>query len=72
VDRYISWPAQALSYRLGDRELSAKEERELGARFDVRDFNDAVIRDGRLPLDLLAEQIDTVIASSRMRERSVG
>ena len=68
VDRYISWPAQALSYKLGElriRELRAKAERELGAKFDVRDFNDAVIRDGRLPLDLLTEQIDTFIAASR-------
>ena len=68
VDRYISWPAQALSYKLGElriRELRAKAERELAARFDVRDFNDAVIRDGRLPLDLLTEQIDRFIAAAR-------
>ena len=68
VDRYISWPAQALSYKLGElriRELRAKAERELAAKFDVRDFNDAVIRDGRLPLDLLTEQIDKFIAASR-------
>jgi uncharacterized protein (DUF885 family) len=68
VDRYISWPAQALSYKLGElriRELRAKAEREIGPKFDVRDFNDAVIHDGRLPLDLLSEQIDTFIASSR-------
>jgi uncharacterized protein (DUF885 family) len=68
VDRYISWPAQALSYKLGElriRELRAKAERELAAKFDVRDFNDAVIRDGRLPLDLLTEQIDRFIAVSR-------
>ena len=38
------------------RELRAKAERELAARFDVRDFNDAVIRDGRLPLDLLTAE----------------
>jgi uncharacterized protein (DUF885 family) len=68
VDRYISWPAQALSYKLGElriRELRAKTERALAAKFDVRDFNDAVIRDGRLPLDLLTEQIDKFIAASR-------
>ncbi len=68
VDRYISWPAQALSYKLGElriRDLRGKAERELGVKFDVRDFNDAVIRDGRLPLDLLTEQIDTFIAKSR-------
>jgi uncharacterized protein (DUF885 family) len=65
IDRYISWPAQALSYKLGElriRSLRARAERELGSRFDIRDFNDALIRDGRLPLDLLTEQIDQFIA----------
>ncbi len=67
VDRYISWPAQALSYKMGElriRELRTKTEQQLGARFDVRDFNDAVIREGRLPLDLLTEQIDQFIANA--------
>src|SRR5262245_1304088 len=66
VDRYISWPAQALSYKLGElriQSLRAKAEQQLGAKFDIRDFNDAVIRDGRLPLDLLTEQIDAFISS---------
>jgi uncharacterized protein (DUF885 family) len=67
VDRYISWPAQALSYKLGElriRSLRAKAEEQLGAKFDVRDFNDAVIRDGRLPLDLLTEQIDQYLSQA--------
>jgi uncharacterized protein (DUF885 family) len=65
VDRYISWPAQALAYKLGElriRSLRAKAEQQLGSKFDIRDFNDTVIRDGRLPLDLLSEQIDQFIA----------
>ena len=65
VDRYISWPAQALSYKLGElriRSLRTKAEGLLGSKFDIRDFNDAVIRDGRLPLDLLTEQIDQFIS----------
>jgi uncharacterized protein (DUF885 family) len=65
IDRYISWPAQALSYKMGElriRTLRAKAEQALGSKFDIRDFNDAVIRDGRLPLDLLSEQIDQFIA----------
>jgi uncharacterized protein (DUF885 family) len=65
VDRYISWPAQALSYKMGElriRSLREKAEKQLGSKFDVRDFNDAVIRDGRLPLDLLSEQIDQFIS----------
>ncbi len=67
VDRYISWPAQALSYKLGElriRSLRAKAEQLLGSKFDIRDFNDAVIRDGRLPLDLLTEQIDQFISQA--------
>ena len=67
VDRYISSPAQALSYKLGElriRSLRAKAEQQLGSKFDIRDFNDAVIRDGRLPLDLLTEQIDQFISQA--------
>jgi len=67
VDRYISWPAQALSYKMGElrvRALKAKAEQQLGAKFDIRDFNDAVIREGRLPLDILSGQIDQFIAES--------
>jgi uncharacterized protein (DUF885 family) len=44
------------------RSLRARAEQELGSKFDIRDFNDAVIRDGRLPLDLLTEQIDQFIS----------
>ena len=69
VDRYISWPAQALSYKMGElriRALKAKAEQQLGSKFDIRDFNDAVIRDGRLPLDILSEQIDQFIAESKL------
>jgi uncharacterized protein (DUF885 family) len=65
VDRYISWPAQALSYKMGElriRALKAKAQQQLGSKFDIRDFNDAVIRDGRLPLDILSGQIDQFIA----------
>jgi uncharacterized protein (DUF885 family) len=67
VDRYISWPAQALSYKLGElriRSLRTKAEGLLGSKFDIRDFNDAVIRDGRLPLDVLTEQIDQFISQA--------
>jgi uncharacterized protein (DUF885 family) len=67
VDRYISWPAQALSYKMGElriRALRTKAEQRLGGKFDVRDFNDAVIRDGRLPLDILSDQIDDFIAKA--------
>ena len=65
VDRYISWPAQALSYKMGQLkivELRKKAEQQLGPKFDVRDFHDAVLRDGSLPLELLQERVEKYIA----------
>ena len=56
TDRYISWPAQALSYKLGQlkfRELRARAEKELGPKFDIRSFHDEMLSGGVLPLDLL-------------------
>jgi uncharacterized protein (DUF885 family)/acetylornithine deacetylase/succinyl-diaminopimelate desuccinylase-like protein len=55
-DRYIAWPAQALSYKLGQlkfRELRARARKELGDRFDIRAFHDEMLNGGVLPLDLL-------------------
>jgi len=68
VDRYISWPGQALSYKLGQLkivELRKKAEGQLGAKFDVRDFHDAILRDGSLPLELLQVQVEKYIAEGR-------
>ena len=65
VDRYISWPGQALSYYLGQmaiREARAKAERALGARFDIRHFHDAVLETGSVPLPVLRTRIDRFIA----------
>ncbi len=61
VDRYISWPAQALSYKMGQLkivELRKNAEQKLGPKFDVRDFHDAVLRDGALPLELLQQEVN--------------
>jgi len=61
VDRYISLPAQALSYKMGQlriRQLRDQAEKQLGPRFDIREFHDAVLREGTLPLDLLSEQMN--------------
>ena len=59
VDRYISWPGQALAYKMGQLkilELRKAAENKLGPKFDIRDFHDMILRDGVLPLELLEEQ----------------
>jgi len=68
VDRYISWPGQALSYKLGEIaivRLRAQAERELGDRFDVKAFHDAVLQQGSVPLPVLEQQIQQFIARSK-------
>jgi uncharacterized protein (DUF885 family) len=68
IDRYISWPGQALSYKMGQlkiRGLRTEAEKALGAKFDVRDYHDVVLRDGVLPLDLLEEQVRNYIAATK-------
>lgn len=68
VDRYISWPGQALSYKLGQLkivDLRKKAEQQLGTKFDVRDFHDVILRDGSLPLELLQAQVEKYIADGR-------
>ena len=67
VDRYIAWPGQALAYKMGELtilELRAKAERELGDKFDIREFHDAILTGGGLPLDILRERIDAYIAEA--------
>jgi uncharacterized protein (DUF885 family) len=73
TDRYIAWPAQALSYKLGQlkiRELKERAKRELGAKFDIRAFHDEILNGGDLPLDMLEARLDRWIA--QQMARSVG
>lgn len=70
VNRYISWPGQALAYKLGElkiRELRARAESELGPMFDLRRFHDAVLGQGSVPLDALEAQIDAWIVAEKAR-----
>jgi len=65
VDRYISWPGQALSYYLGQmaiQEARARAEKALGPKFDIRNFHDTVLHMGSVPLPVLQQRIDAFIA----------
>jgi uncharacterized protein (DUF885 family) len=70
TDRYIAWPAQALSYKLGQlkfRELRDRAQKELGTKFDLRTFHDAMLDGGTLPLDLLDARTDKWIAQQKLK-----
>ena len=65
VERYIARPGQALSYKIGMlkiQELRAKAEAELGESFDIREFHDAVLRNGAVPLPILERVVNQYIA----------
>jgi len=71
IDRYISWPGQALSYKIGEikiKELRAKAESRLGDAFDLRAFHDAVLANGSIPLFILEEKIEAFIVSQEMSQ----
>ncbi|HSI71477.1 MAG TPA: DUF885 domain-containing protein [Gillisia sp.] len=64
VDRYISWPGQAVSYKIGEikiRELRAKAEKELGPKFEIRDFHEVILGQGVVTLEILEELVDEYI-----------
>jgi uncharacterized protein (DUF885 family) len=68
VDRYFNWPGQATSYMVGQlkiTELRTRAEKELGPRFDIREFHEAVLSQGALPLDVLEEQVARYIATRK-------
>jgi uncharacterized protein (DUF885 family) len=67
VDRYCSWPGQACGYKVGHGEINRQRQKAttaLGAKFDVKGFNDTVVRGGNVPLDVLARNVDEYIRTT--------
>jgi uncharacterized protein (DUF885 family) len=68
IDRYIGWPAQALSYKMGQLkivELRRRAEKELGPKFDVRDFHDVILRNGAVPMEVMEKLVTNWIEQTR-------
>lgn len=71
VDRYINWPAQALSYKMGElkiKELRAYAKRNLERKFDIRDFHDVVLKEGAIPLPLLEKNVKNYVSKKLNRK----
>ena len=74
IDRYISWPGQALSYKIGEikiRELRALAEKELGSQFDIREFHEQILEKGTVTLPLLEERIKKYIETKKTINHSL-
>ncbi|MGN6689679.1 MAG: DUF885 domain-containing protein [Sphingopyxis sp.] len=68
VDRYCSWVGQACGYKVGHSEIVRQRglaQKALGAKYDLRDFNDTVVKGGNVPLDVLAKNVDEYIAVTK-------
>ena len=70
VERYVAYPGQALSYKLGElkiRELRQRAEQELGSKFDIKAFHDQILLGGSMPLTILEQNVDRWISATRPR-----
>ena len=67
TDRYISWPGQALSYKIGEikiRELREKAETALGEKFDIREFHEIILNEGTITLSIMEKRINSYIQNN--------
>jgi len=72
IDRYISWPGQALSYKIGEltiKRLRKNAEEALGEKFDLRDFHDQILKNGSMPLNMLEKIINQYITEKQQETK---
>jgi uncharacterized protein (DUF885 family) len=68
VDRYCSWPGQACGYKVGHSEINRQRDNAksaLASRFDLKAFNDTVVRGGNVPLDVLAKNVEEYVRTAQ-------